>query len=58
MKIFILDAASMDDDGFPITQPGYNFYRDKKLFVRPIEKTWTQKEEVRKKCEEWLKSLK
>lgn len=54
----MLDAASMDDDGFPITQPGYNFYRDKKLFVRPIEKTWTQKEEVRKKCEEWLKNLK
>lgn len=54
-----LDAASMNDDGFPITQPGYNFFndREKRLFVRPMEKSWCQKEEVRKKCEEWLKSL-
>lgn len=55
----IPDAASMNDDGFPITQPGYNFFndREKRLFVRPMEKSWCQKEEVRKKCEEWLKSL-
>lgn len=49
----------MDDQGFPITQPGYNFFndREKKFFIRPMEKTWCQKEEVRKKCEEWLKNL-
>lgn len=51
----MLDAVSMDN-GFPITQPGYNFYGDKKFWIKQAEKTWEQKEEVRKKCEEWLKN--
>jgi hypothetical protein len=56
--LFILDATSEDGEGFPITQPGYNFYEAKKTLVNPSEKTWNQKEEVRKKCEEWLKNVK
>lgn len=48
----------MENDGFPITQPGYNFYEDKKTVVDPAEKSWNQKEEVRKKCEDWLKNVK
>lgn len=48
----------MDNDGFPITQPGYNFYEDKKGLTNPAEKTWNQKEEIRKKCEDWLKNVK
>ena len=53
----MLDAVSMDN-GFPITQPGYNFYEDKKSWINQAEKSWEQKEEVRKKCEEWLKNVK
>lgn len=56
-KIF-LDATSMDQNGFPITQPGYNFYDEKKASTNPVEKTWDQKEEIRKKCEDWLKNVK
>lgn len=52
----MLDAASMDD--FPITQQGYNFYEDNKTWINPAEKSWNQKEEIRKKCEEWLKNVK
>lgn len=52
----MLDAASMND--FPITQHGYNFYEDNKTWVNPAEKSWEQKEEIRKKCEEWLKNIK
>lgn len=54
----MLDAASMDEDGFPITQLGYNFYEDKRTLIDPSEKSWGQKEEVRKKCEDWLKNVK
>lgn len=54
----MLDATSEDGDGFPVTQAGYNFYEAKKTLVNPSEKTWNQKEEVRKKCEEWLKNVK
>ncbi|CAO1419842.1 unnamed protein product [Diamesa serratosioi] len=53
----MLDAVSMDN-GFPITQPGYNFFEDKKCWINQAEKTWEQKEQVRKKCEEWLKNVK
>jgi hypothetical protein len=56
--IIFLDATSMENDGFNITQPGYNFYEDKRTLVNPAERTWNQKEEVRKKVEEWLKTLK
>lgn len=45
-------------NGFPITQPGYNFYEDKKTLETPAEKSWNQKEQVRKKCEDWLKNVK
>lgn len=54
----MLDATSMDEDGFPITQPGYNFYDDKRTLLDPAEKSWDKKEEVRKKCEDWLKNIK
>ncbi|KAG5670139.1 hypothetical protein PVAND_000421 [Polypedilum vanderplanki] len=54
----MLDAASVDNDDFPITQQGYNFYEDKKTWVNPNEKSWNQKEEIRKKCEDWLKNVK
>lgn len=53
-----LDATSMENDGFPITQQGYNFYDDKKKLVDAAESSWDQKEEVRKKCEDWLKNVK
>jgi hypothetical protein len=54
----MLDAASADGNDFPITRMGYNFYEDKKSWVSPSEKSWTQKEEIRKKCENWLKNIK
>ncbi|CRL07744.1 CLUMA_CG020698, isoform A [Clunio marinus] len=54
----MLDAASMEEDGFPITQAGYNFYEDKKTRVLPSDLTWNQKEEIRRKCENWLKEVK
>lgn len=54
----MLDAASMDEDNFPITQLGYSFYDEKRTLVNPTEETWDKKEEVRKKCEDWLKNVK
>lgn len=48
----------MENDGFPITQPGYNSYEDKKTLMNTAESTWNQKEEIRKKCEDWLKNVK
>jgi hypothetical protein len=53
----MLDAASVEND-FPITQPGYHFYEDNSSWVQPGEKTWNQKEAIRKKCEDWLKNVK
>lgn len=53
----MLDAVSMDN-GFPITQSGYNFYEDKTFWMNQTDKSWEQKEQVRKKCEEWLKNVK
>lgn len=53
----MLDAASVEND-FPITQPGYHFYEDNSSWVQPGERTWNQKEAIRKKCEDWLKEIK
>lgn len=53
----MLDATSVEND-FPITQAGYHFYEDNEAWIQPGEKTWNQKEEIRKKCEDWLKDVK
>lgn len=52
----MLDGQSMEN-GFPITEIGYNLLEDKRQnwLVRE-EIPWMEKEKVKKKCEQWIKS--
>ena len=56
----MLEAASVSN-GFPLTQPGYNFFEDNKNCADWIRRkeagSWDDNEEIRKKCENWLKNM-
>lgn len=56
----MLEAASVSN-GFPLTQQGYNFFEDNKNCADWIRRkdvaSWDEGEEIRKKCENWLKTM-
>lgn len=52
----MLDGQSVEN-GFPITEIGYNLLNDRRLdWLLREDIPWNEKEKVKKKCEQWIKS--
>ncbi|XP_055693562.1 uncharacterized protein LOC129795989 [Lutzomyia longipalpis] len=53
----MLDAQSVEN-GFPVTPFGYNVFEDKRLeWMTRKESSWNDREDIREKCENWLKNI-
>lgn len=51
----LLDGESVDN-GFPITEIGYNILKDERLsWLHREDITIERREEIRLKCEQWMK---
>lgn len=54
----MLDGQSMDN-GFPITDVGYNIYEDKRLdWLCREDISYADREATKVKCEKWMKKNK
>ncbi|XP_055703897.1 uncharacterized protein LOC129802243 [Phlebotomus papatasi] len=53
----MLEAQSVEN-GFPVTPFGYNVFEDKRLeWMTRRDSSWNDREQVREKCENWLKNI-
>ncbi|XP_059607605.1 uncharacterized protein LOC132255542 [Phlebotomus argentipes] len=53
----MLEAQSVEN-GFPVTPFGYNVFEDKRLeWLTRKDSTWNDREQIREKCENWLKNI-
>ncbi|GAB0097867.1 hypothetical protein DMENIID0001_135450 [Sergentomyia squamirostris] len=53
----MLEAQSVEN-GFPVTPFGYNVFEDKRLdWMTRKDSSWNDREQIREKCENWLKNL-
>lgn len=51
----LLEGESVEN-GFPITEVGYNILKDKRLgWLHREDLTMEKREEIRLKCEQWMK---
>lgn len=51
----MLDGESVEN-GFPITEIGYNVFEDKRLaWLQREDLLWEDREAVKIKCEKWMK---
>lgn len=51
----LLEGESVDN-GFPITEIGYNILKDERLsWLHREDLTMEKREEIRLKCEQWMK---
>lgn len=51
----MLDGESVEN-GFPITEIGYNVFDDKRLgWLNREDLSWDDREAVKVKCEKWIK---
>lgn len=54
----MLEAKSDSKKEFPISPIGYNIYEDKKHdWLKRNDMAWDDKEDLKKKCEDWLKKI-
>lgn len=51
----LLDGGSVEN-GFPITEIGYNILKEERLgWLHREDLTFEKREEIRLKCEQWMK---